>query len=73
MDQRTKINKRVRNSNRTKHPYEKYESSPIWKTLHSAIGDLVENGDVKETTRREYIVGYLCKQLWPEWEARTNK
>jgi hypothetical protein len=54
------------------HPYEKYESSRIWKAIDDAISDLVDNGDVKETTRREYIVGYLCKKLWPELERGTK-
>jgi hypothetical protein len=63
MDRKTKISRRGSNSNRVKHPYKKYQSSPIWKILDHAIGDLVENGDVKETTRREYIVGYLSKKL----------
>jgi hypothetical protein len=32
-------------------------------TVERAIQDLVENHDIAETTRREYIVGYICKQL----------
>ena len=31
--------------------------------MDKAIDDLVENGDLTETTRREYIVGYICKKL----------
>ena len=45
------------------HPYLKYENSRIWKIVDAAISDLVENGDVVQTTRREYIVGYLIKKL----------
>lgn len=45
------------------HPYERYEGSPIWLSLEKAIADLVENQDIEETTRREYIVGYLIQKV----------
>jgi hypothetical protein len=49
-----------------KHPYDRYKSSQLWKVVDAAIEDLVENNDLSEGTRREYIVGYLCKKIWPE-------
>lgn len=45
------------------HPYTAYARTPIWQVVEKAIDDLVENGDLAELTRREYIVGYLTKQL----------
>lgn len=44
-----------------RHPYMKYEGSPLWNVLDKAMDDLVENTDIKETTRREYIIGYLIE------------
>lgn len=46
-----------------KHPYTEYESTQLWQILDQGITDLVENNDLKETTSRVYIVGYLCKLL----------
>jgi hypothetical protein len=45
------------------HPYKEFEKTGLWKALNKGIRDLVENQDLKETERREYIVGYLCKVL----------
>jgi hypothetical protein len=45
------------------HPYKEFEKTGLWKALDKGIRDLVENQDLKEITRREYIVGYLCKVL----------
>jgi hypothetical protein len=48
---------------KTKHPYQEYEGSEVWKVLEKGIKDLHANGDVVETTARPYIVGYLVKRL----------
>ena len=45
------------------HPYKRYEGSPQWQTLNEAVDALVKNGDLRETTNRVYIVGYLCQAL----------
>jgi len=45
------------------HPYKEFEKTGLWKALNKGIRDLVENQDLKEITRRDYIVGYLCKAL----------
>ena len=67
MDVKTRTNKiKRRNRNNLQkfhHPYEGFESTAIWKKLDKAVEDLVRNKDIVETTRREYIVGYLCKAL----------
>ncbi|WP_195913919.1 hypothetical protein [Planomicrobium sp. YIM 101495] len=45
------------------HPYEKYENTEQWKKVNQVIAELVENQDIEELTKREYIVGYICKKL----------
>lgn len=44
-------------------PYEMHRGTPVWKLVDKAINDLVENKDLVETTRRDYIVGYICEKL----------
>jgi hypothetical protein len=43
------------------HPYKQFEGTPLWEVINKGLDDLVENNNLEETTRREYIVGYLCK------------
>ena len=45
------------------YPYKLFETKKIWKIVNKAIDDLVKNQDIKETTHRRYIVGYICKLL----------
>jgi|GEM_PF-1649350 hypothetical protein len=47
------------------HPYQDYESLPVWNVLNNAIEDLIQNQDILEQTKRELIVGFLCKRLRP--------
>lgn len=49
-----------------KHPYLKYEDTPLWKTVEKLVGEMVVNTDIKELTPRYYIVGWLCDQLTKE-------
>ncbi len=49
-----------------KHPYKEYEQTQLWELIDKAIDDLVENQDIELTTRKEYIVGYLCKIIKSE-------
>jgi hypothetical protein len=44
-------------------PYQEYETAPAWKVIDEGISALVANQDLMETTQRNYIVGYLVKQL----------
>jgi hypothetical protein len=44
-------------------PYDAYKGTPLWKTVEKAIVDLVKNTDIVEATRRDNIVGYICKEL----------
>ena len=46
------------------HPYREFEISPIWNVVESAVKALEENQDLKITTTREYVIGYLCRELF---------
>ena len=46
-----------------KHPYKEYEQTQLWELIDNVIDDLVKNQDIELTTRKEYIVGYLCKKI----------
>jgi hypothetical protein len=45
------------------YPYEALESDPLWTVVEDAIRELVENGDVSEQTPRNYIVGFIVKNI----------
>jgi hypothetical protein len=45
------------------HPYQKYEASTLWRIVSKAVNELARNRDLTETTRHEYIVGYICKSI----------
>jgi hypothetical protein len=45
------------------YPYREFEAMPVWKVVDEAISDLIANQDIKETTARRYIVGYLVECL----------
>ena len=49
-----------------KHPYQKFENTKLWQIVEKAILDLEENQDLKLTERKEYVVGYICKELTKE-------
>ena len=45
------------------HPYKSYEETELWDKVNQIVEDLINNQDIEETTKREYIVGYICKNL----------
>jgi hypothetical protein len=45
------------------HPYADLESTRVWVVLEKALGDLIENNDLRLTTAPEYVIGYICKQM----------
>jgi hypothetical protein len=45
------------------HPYEEFEDTDLWNIVKKAVADLQQNQDIVLTTRLEYVVGYICKQL----------
>jgi hypothetical protein len=63
MARRTKEQKQVVNS---RHPYQNWEDTPLWRAVSRAVAKLVKNGDIEEKTARQYIVGYVAKILADE-------
>lgn len=47
----------------SRHPYQELEGHAAWRVVNRAIDKLVANGDIQESTAREYIVGYLLESL----------
>lgn len=45
------------------HPYDQYEQTRLWHVIEAAFTELEHNQDVRLTTARPYVVGYLCQQL----------
>ena len=45
------------------HPYTEFEGTALWKAVDAALTELEQNRDVKLSTAREYVVGYLCQQI----------
>ena len=52
-----------------KHPYKEYENSLLWKLIEESLDDLIKNQDIDLNTRKEYVVGYLSKNIF----ANLNK
>lgn len=44
-------------------PYTAYEESMLWKVIDNQLAQLERNGDLQITTARQYVIGYLCKEL----------
>ncbi len=47
----------------SKHPYTDYEDTPLWNAIDKILSELEQNQDLKLLTPREYVVGYICKQI----------
>lgn len=46
-----------------KHSYTDYENTPLWNAIDKTLSELEQNQDLKLLTPREYVVGYICKQI----------
>ena len=44
-----------------KHPYTRWEDTPLWRVIDKAVCDLVQSQDLVEHEYHEYVVGYICK------------
>lgn len=47
-----------------KHPYKEFEISKLWMIVKSSVEELVENNDIELSTPIEYVVGYICKNIY---------
>jgi hypothetical protein len=45
------------------HLYLHFENTSAWNILKEALEKLEENKDIKITTRKENVIGYLVKSL----------
>lgn len=44
-------------------PYEEYKSCKEWQIVEIALAVLVKNNDITITSGRDYVVGYITKQI----------
>jgi hypothetical protein len=54
------------------HPYKQFEGSVLWRVVEKEIAALVRNGDMKELTARDYIVGSICQAIAGEKRSRVT-
>lgn len=54
-------------------PYEAYRKSQLWRTVEKSIEELAENQDINLTTKKDYVVGYICKKIHQEFEWIAKK
>jgi hypothetical protein len=55
--------KQNKENNPNNHPYENFEYTPLWAAVSNSLIELEQNQDIKITTRKEYVIGYICKQI----------
>lgn len=46
-----------------KHSYANFETHSYWKIIEDAITELEENKDLILQTKKEYVCGFIVKQL----------
>jgi hypothetical protein len=56
------MNQNIDNNPR-KHPYIEFENTPLWIVIEQSLCELEENKDLEFLTAREYVIGYICKQI----------
>lgn len=44
-------------------PYSEFEGSLIWLLIENTLAELEENQDIEITTRRKYVIGFICKSF----------
>jgi hypothetical protein len=50
-------------------PYDKFKDTEEWLLVERAIQDLIQNKDIHLATHRDYVVGYITKQLFNTRDA----
>jgi hypothetical protein len=55
--------KHNKENNSADHPYVDFENTPLWIAVNNSLIELEQNQNIKITTRKEYVVGYICKQI----------
>ncbi len=44
--------------------HEQFKKTPQWTIVSEAINELIANGDLKETTSHDLIVGHIINQIF---------
>jgi|SRR5215203_3703788 len=65
--------KQNKENNPDDHPYENFENTPLWTTVNNSLAELEQNQDIKITTRKELVIGYICKQHRDRLKAVEKK
>lgn len=55
------------------HPYKEYERTQLWRVIDQSIQELIKNKDIDLTTRKEYVIGYLCEKIKLKYEKDNVK
>jgi hypothetical protein len=51
------------------YPYFQYEKTKEWNIVKKALYALEKNNDIKFTTKKEYVIGFLTEQLLKEQKS----
>ncbi len=43
--------------------YQEYKISDEWRIIEKAINELIDNQDIEVITLKDYVIGYISKQL----------
>ena len=54
--------------NSRRHPYTDWEKTPLWDAIDRALAELEENRDVRLSTPRAYVIGFICRQIEKDLE-----
>ena len=52
------------------HPYTKHEGTETWGIIKKSLHALVKNSDLALETNENYVIGYLCQQLFEKNQKR---
>ena len=44
-------------------PFDEYRDTPLWNAIEHTIAELVATRELQVDTAREYVIGYLCREL----------
>jgi hypothetical protein len=56
-----------------KHPYTKFEKTALWDTVQEALVELETNKDLKITTKPEYVISFICQQLFAKGSSKGKR
>lgn len=58
--------------NPTPRTFDQYRDTPLWRSLASALADLVASGEIRVDTAPDYVTGYLCQELAAKWVVASS-